>query len=170
MVRPNFLVHKIMEILGDFTPSLMRAFEEIDPNFRDYDALVVAGTHTPKNWESVIAKIKEVRESGRPFYGECWGHQLCAIEHARNVLGIEDATSEEFGQGTFVVKKLENLNVGLKNNESYWNNYYVVNEIFFERDKPKNFFTAQYHASYQSYLGKPHPLIKSFLSYAKLAM
>ena len=36
------------------------------------------------------------------------------IEYARNVLGIKDATSEEFGQGTFIVKKLPQLKVGIK--------------------------------------------------------
>lgn len=153
-----------MQILGDFQPSVRRALEEIDPKYDELDALVICGTHSPQDEESLIAHIKHARETGRPYYGECYGHQLAAIESARNVLGIPDATSEEFGQGTFVVKKRPaGLNVGLREGESYWNNY----EVIIDWDKPKNFFTAQFHASYQSSIDKPHPLIKSFLTYAK---
>lgn len=156
-----------MEILGDYVTSVKRAFEEIDPNYNDYDALVICGSHNPKDTEELIGKIKLARENGRPFYGECYGHQLCAIEYARNKLGIKDATSEEWGQGTFVVKKLPELNVGLKEGQSYWNNYKVIDEIIEKWARPINFFTAQYHASYQSSLGDFHPLIEEFLNYAR---
>ena len=157
-----------MEILGDYVTSVKRAFEEIDPNYNDYDALVICGSHNPQNTEELIDKIKEARETGRPFYGECFGHQLCAIEYARNKLGIVDATSEEWGQGTFVVKKIpEGLNVGLKGGQSYWNNYKVIEEVSDKWARPKNFFTAQYHASYQSSLGNFHPLIEEFINYSK---
>lgn len=152
-----------MLILGDFTTSLRKALEEIDPSYNKYDALVICGSHTPTNPEFIIEKIKEYRELGKPIYGECYGHQLCAIEHARSILGIKDAISEEWGNGTFVVKKLKELNVGLRNGESYWNNYYVVNEVFFERDKPQNMITAQFHPSYQSSKEKPHKLLIQFL-------
>lgn len=157
-----------MEILGDFTTSLIKAFEEIDKDYYKYDALVIAGSHNPQNPEELIAKIKEARKGDRPFYAECYGHQLCVIEFARNVLGIKDATSEEWGIGTFVIKKRkQGLNVGLKNGESYWNNYEV--DLPVPMNNPKNFFTSQSHPSYQSSFFKPHPLIKEFLNYAKKA-
>lgn len=153
-----------MEIYGDYQTSLIKALNEIDEHWRDYDGLIIAGSHTPKEVEFLINKIKYARVNKLPYYGECYGYQLASIEFARNVLGIEDATSEEFGKGTFVVKKRkEGLKVGLHNGESYWNNY----EVVIEWQKPENFFTAQYHASYQSSIEKPHPLIKSFLEYAK---
>ena len=151
-----------MEILGDYTPSLLRAFKEIDPNYNKYKALVIAGSHNPHHVEEYIQKIKQARISGLPFYGECWGHQLAAIEYARTILGIADATSEEWGIGTYVVQRRRDLKVGLHDGESYWNNF----EVVIEWEKPKNFFTAQFHASYQSAIDKPHPLIKSFLDYA----
>ena len=158
-----------MEIVGEYTTSLKKALSEINSNWEDYDGLVVAGSHNikEKEAEEIIARIKEYREAGKPIYGECFGHQLCAIEYARNILGIKDATSEEWGTGTFIVKKLKELNVGLKNGESYWNNYYVVNEVFFERDKPKNMFTAQSHPSYQSSPWNPHQLLVNFLYLCK---
>ena len=158
-----------MVIFGDFNSSVEKAFSEIDKNWRKYNGLVIAGSHTPHDTEILIDKIKEARENGLPFYGECFGHQLCAIEYARNVLEIKDATSEEFGQGTFVVKKLPQLNVGIKlidgRYESFWNNYEVDLPNWV---KPSNFFTAQFHASYQSNKLNPHPLIVSFLKYANL--
>jgi len=152
-----------MEFYGDFLTSVHKALGEIDSKYKEYNALVIAGSHTPHNVEEYIEKIKQARISGLPYYGECWGHQLAAIEYARTILGIADATSEEWGQGTFVVQKRPNLKVGLHNGESYWNNF----EVTIEWEKPKNFFTAQFHASYQSAKNKPHPLIKSFLEYAK---
>jgi CTP synthase (UTP-ammonia lyase) len=159
-----------MVIFGEYNTSVKRAFEEIDKNWQKYNGVVICGTHNPDDYdiEDLIDKIKWAREFGIPLYGECWGYQLCAIEYARNVLGIKDATSEEWGKGTFVVKKRkEGLNVGWHDGESYWNNYIV--------DLPNweisnNFFIAQYHASYQSSLLSPHQLIVKFLQYAKMAM
>ena len=158
-----------MIFFGDFDTSLRKALEEIDTDYEKYDALVICGSHTPTliNSEFIIEKIREYRELGKPVYGECYGHQLCAIEYARNIQGIKDATSEEWGKGTFIVRKLKELNVGLRNGESYWNNYYVVNEVFFERDKPQNMTTAQFHPSYQSSKEKPHPLLLKFLQQCK---
>lgn len=154
-----------MQIFGDYTTSVIRAFNEIDKNWTLYKGLVVCGSHNPQKWEEIIKEISKARGSGLPFYAECWGHQLAAIEYARTIKGIEDATSEEWShEGTFVVKKRKDgLNVGLKDGESYWNNY----EVAIEWEKPENFFTAQYHASYQSSLEQPHKLIKDFLKYAK---
>ena len=158
-----------MILLNDFDTSIRKAFTEIDENWENYDGLIIAGTHNPHDIEMMIEEIKKARETRKPFYGECFGHQLACIEWARNILGIKDATSEEFGQGTFVVKKLPKLNVGLKQVgdrfESFWNNYAV--DEFVEKDylanRPDNFITAQFHASYQSSKQKPHPLIAEFI-------
>ena len=153
-----------MELLNDFTVSVEKALEEINSNWRNYDGLIIAGTHSPHDVEMMIDKIREARETGRPFLGICFGHQLAAIEYARNVLRIKDATSEEFGQGTFVVKKLPELKVGLKDGESYWNNYEVDLPGW---EKPKNFITVQFHPEYQSSKQRPHPILKEFLKCSK---
>ena len=153
-----------MEILNNFNTSVIKALSEIDKDWESYDSLVICGTHSPHDVEMMIDKIREARETGRPFLGICFGHQLAAIEYARNVLGIKDATSEEFGQGTFVVKKLPELNVGLKDGESYWNNYEVDLQGW---EKPKNFITVQFHPEYQSSKERPHPILKEFLKCSK---
>ena len=155
-----------MEIYGEYTTTLEKSLTEIDRNWKEYDGLIIAGTHNPKDYdiEFILEKIKEARTTGRPYYGECWGHQMAGIEYARNILGIKDATSEEWGRGTYVVKKQRNLKVGLHNGESYWNNYEVDLPGW---EKPENMFTAQFHASYQSSIDRPHPLLIQFLNYAK---
>lgn len=159
-----------MEIFGDFDTSVKKALSEIDTNWKSYPGLIICGTHDPHKWdiEGLIEKITQARNSGTPFYGECWGHQLAAIEYARTILKIKDATSEEFKkQGTYVVKKRQGLQVGFILGESYWNNY----EVAISWEKPKNFFTSQAHPSYQSSKNKPHPLLVDFLDYArKMAM
>lgn len=155
-----------MLVLNDFNTSVEKALSELDPKWRDYDGLIICGTHTPINIEAMIIAIQLARESNKPFLGICFGHQLAAIEYARNVMGIRDATSEEFGvSGTFVViKNPEGLKVGLHDGESYWNNYMVHPDFLFDWDKPNNFVTCQYHPEYQSSKEMPHPLLEQFLN------
>lgn len=151
-----------MKIFSDFQTSVRKAFDEIDPNWESYNGIVICGTHTPRleEVERLLNEIKNARETGTPFLGICFGHQLCAIEYARNILGIKDATSEELGDGTHVVKKSNGLKVGLHEGESYWNNYEVVIDV----EKPDFFITTQSHPEYQSSIDKPHPLLVRFLS------
>lgn len=156
-----------MEIYNSFQTSVKKALDEIDPNWPKYRGLIICGTHSPHDTEKMINRIKEARENGEPALLICAGHQLGAIEYARNILGIKDATSEEFGEGTFVVKKRKDLKVGLYDGESYWNNYEVVLDGW---EKPENFFTSQFHPEYESSIDKHHPLLVEFIKYAKMAM
>lgn len=133
-----------MEILNDFSTSVEKALSEIDPNWKNYEGLIVCGTHSPKNVEDIIEKIKNARENNIPFLGICAGMQFMAIELARNLYGIKDATSEEFGKGTFVVRKMPKLRVGVEMTgyyvggkhyqelESHWHNYEVTNTSIFK--------------------------------------
>lgn len=152
-----------MEISCDFRTSVEKALTEIDETWRDYQGLIVCGTHTPLEVETLIDRIREAREKGFPALLICFGYQLGAIEYARSVLGIKDATSEEFGEGTFVVKKRPELKVGLHDGESWWSNY----EVVIEWEKPENFFASQFHPEYQSSKEKPHPLLVGFINYCK---
>lgn len=156
-----------MEILGSFDTSVRKALKEIDPNWESYDGLIVCGTHEPlkHDIEGILKKIKEARETGMPYLGLCWGYQLAAIEYARNVLEITDATSEEWGKGTFVVKKRKDLNVGHKGDMSYWNNYEV--------DMPDpywlspHFYATQGHPEYESSYWKPSKILVDFINHCK---
>lgn len=157
-----------MIVLNDFQTSVRKALKEIDEDYEKYNGLVVCGTHTPHDTEGIIEKIREARENSTQFLGICAGHQLSAIEYARNVLGIENATSEEFGEkGTIIVHKLPQLKVGLHDGETYWNNYEVDEDILKRWKKNDNFITCQYHPEYQSSREKPHPLLVKFLQSCK---
>jgi len=156
-----------MLLLNDYITTVEKAFDEICPNWRDYEGLIICGTHSPKDVENQINIIQSARESGTPALGICFGYQLMAIEYARNVLGIKDATSEEFGKGTFIVKKLPYLNVGLKEGETYWNNYSVDPEFIKKWEMPKNFIGVQSHPEYQSSKDRPHPTLVKFIDILK---
>ena len=144
----------------EFTTSLKRALTEIDPNWRKYKGLIVPGSHTPTLIEEKIEAIKNARERKIPALLICLGHQLAAIEYARNILGIKDATSEEFGEGTFVVKKRkQGLKIGHKKDGTYWNNY----EVTIETKHPWWFYSTQTHPEYESSIGNTHPLLVSFI-------
>ena len=140
-----------MQILNDFQVSVRRALEEIDPNYENYEGLVICGTHTPHDTEMMIEKIKEARENNIPALLICFGHQLGAIQWARDN-GIPDATSEEFGKGTFVVKKRPEMKVGLRDGESWWSNY----EVAIDWEVPAHFVSMAYHPEYNSSLERPH--------------
>jgi CTP synthase len=122
------------------------------------------------------------------------GFQLSIIEFARNVVGLVDANSTEIDPDTTapVVEKMDALRVGMRpvgsRMESFWHNY-AVNEQFLDifinngwnfvkseviaqgrLNGPKYFLGTQYHPEYQSTKEKPHPILKEFIEYAKLAM
>ena len=159
-----------MDILNDFQTTVQKALSEIDSNWKQYDGIVICGSHKPQYTESQIRLIEIARMMNTPLLGICLGHQLVAIEYARNVLGIKDATSEEWGEGTFVVRKRkEGLKVGLHDGETYWNNYEVDYDLVpnFEVDKPPNFITTQAHPEYQSSIDNPHPLLIKFIELCK---
>ena len=165
-----------MEILNDFSTNIIRALSEIDPNWRDYEGLIICGTHNPHDTEDMIEKIKKARENNLPTLLICFGHQLGWIEYCRSVLGIKDATSEEFGQGTFVVKRRKERKIGLHEGESWWS-YFECDRSFIKTTKvdvvgeayfyiTKNYpyeISVPYHPEYQSFKGKPHPLLVKFL-------
>lgn len=155
-----------MKILNDFSTSVHRALSEIDKNYEIYNGLVICGTHNPHNVDEMIEEIRIARENNIPTLLICFGHQIGAIEYARNVLGIKDATSEEFGEGTFVVKKRPGLKVGLHEGESWWSNY----DVAIDWKIPKHFISVPFHPEYQSYKGNFHPLLVKFIQNAKMAM
>lgn len=157
-----------MEIINDFDTSIAKALSEVDAKWRNYPGLIVCGSHTPLNTEQTIREIREARETDLPFLGICFGHQLAWIEYCRNVLGVVDATSEEFStSGIFVVKKRPQLKIGLHEGETWWSNYECTEDNW---PKPDNFITVPYHPEYQSSKDKPHPVLVNFIAHAKMAV
>jgi CTP synthase len=75
------------------------------------DGILVPGGFGTRGVEGKITAIKYAREKQIPFFGICFGMQLAAIEFARNVCGIKDATSREFHaenkrNGNFVIDSM----------------------------------------------------------------
>jgi len=71
---------------------------------KNINAVLVPGGFGEDGVEGKIDMIKQARLQKIPCFGICYGMQMAVIEYARNVLGIEDATSSEFAKkGTFVI-------------------------------------------------------------------
>jgi CTP synthase len=67
---------------------------------KDADGIVVPGGFGSRGTEGKIEAIRYARENDVPFLGLCLGFQMAVVEHARNVLGLEDAHSAELDGGT----------------------------------------------------------------------
>lgn len=85
-------------------------------HFKDVHGVIVPGGFDSRGVEGKIKAIQYCREKEIPFLGICLGLQCAVIEFARNVLGIEDATSKEFKKksGTHVIHYVEGQTEDLK--------------------------------------------------------
>lgn len=60
-------------------------------------AILVPGAFGSRGAEGKIASVRFARERGVPYFGICFGMQMACIEGARNLGGIANASSTEFG-------------------------------------------------------------------------
>ena len=86
--------------------------ENVGQALADVDGILVPGGFGERGAEGKIVAIRYARENKIPFFGICFGMQLAAIEFARDVCGIRDATSREFqnvqkGARNFVIDIME---------------------------------------------------------------
>ncbi|MDA0655727.1 MAG: CTP synthase [Proteobacteria bacterium] len=74
-------------------------FETDDPvhTLENCDGILVPGGFGERGAEGKIAVAKFARERQVPYFGICFGMQMAVIEAARNLAGIKNATSSEFG-------------------------------------------------------------------------
>lgn len=75
-------------------------FEQPDAIHRleDVHGILVPGGFGHRGTEGKIAAARFAREHNVPFFGICLGMQMAVIEAARNMAGIKDAGSTEFGE------------------------------------------------------------------------
>lgn len=63
----------------------------------DVNGILIPGAFGQRGAEGKIAAAKYARENNIPYFGICYGLQMAVIETARNLAGIEGASSTEFG-------------------------------------------------------------------------
>lgn len=62
------------------------------------DAVLVPGGFGERGAEGKIAAARYARENEVPYFGICFGMQMAVVEAARNLAGIDGASSTEFGE------------------------------------------------------------------------
>jgi CTP synthase len=67
--------------------------EQLEP----LHGILVPGGFGERGSEGKIASVRFARERKVPFFGICLGMQMACIEGARNLAGIKDASTTEFG-------------------------------------------------------------------------
>jgi CTP synthase len=74
-------------------------FERGDPApfLENVNGILVPGGFGQRGTEGKIRAVKFARERQVPYFGICFGMQMAVIEAARNLCGIEEANSTEFG-------------------------------------------------------------------------
>jgi CTP synthase len=70
---------------------------------REFNGILVPGGFGKRGIEGKIDAIRTARTRNIPFLGLCLGFQLAVVEYSRHVIGWEDATSAEFGEGRHVI-------------------------------------------------------------------
>jgi CTP synthase len=74
-----------------------QADSDIAARLEPLHAILVPGAFGERGAEGKIASIRFARERRVPYFGICFGMQMACVEAARNLAGIEGASSTEFG-------------------------------------------------------------------------
>ena len=90
--------------------------ENIINLIKDVNGIIVPGGFSFRGTEGMIEAIRYARENDIPCFGICLGMQMMSIEFARNVLGIKNASSQEFN-----IKNSENIISLMENQKTILN-------------------------------------------------
>lgn len=71
--------------------------DAIAERLRGFHGILVPGGFGSRGIEGKIKAITYARENKVPFFGICLGMQMAVVEACRNLVGIENASSTEFG-------------------------------------------------------------------------
>ena len=93
------LTHAGLENKARVNVKLIEATEDFDPkeSLKECEGVIVPGGFGFRGIEAKLKAITYARENKIPFLGICLGMQLTIIEAARNLLGLKEANSTEFG-------------------------------------------------------------------------
>jgi len=81
----------------DWIESEVFEHEDPAPFLEHVNGILVPGGFGQRGTEGKIKAAQFARERQVPYFGICFGMQMAVIEAARNLCGIEDANSTEFG-------------------------------------------------------------------------
>ncbi|RLQ87957.1 CTP synthase [Notoacmeibacter ruber] len=81
----------------DWIESEIFESEDPTPYLEKVNGIIVPGAFGERGAEGKIAAVQFARERKVPYFGICFGMQMACIEAARNLAGIEKASSTEFG-------------------------------------------------------------------------
>jgi CTP synthase len=81
----------------DWIESEVFESEDPAPLLEHVDGILVPGGFGQRGAEGKIRAAKFARERHVPYFGICFGMQMAVLEAARNLCGIENANSTEFG-------------------------------------------------------------------------
>ena len=71
--------------------------EDATPFLENVNGIIVPGGFGERGAAGKVAAAQFARTRGVPYFGICFGMQMAVIEVARNLAGLEDANSTEFG-------------------------------------------------------------------------
>jgi CTP synthase len=74
--------------------------EDMERELRKVSGVVVPGGFGPRGIEGKVHAVRFARERGIPYLGLCYGLHMAVIEVARNLLGLEGASSTEIDPQT----------------------------------------------------------------------
>ena len=74
--------------------------ENVAEKLQELNGILVAPGFGERGIEGKINAIQYARENNLPFFGICLGMQCAVVEYARNVLGLDDASSTEMNEET----------------------------------------------------------------------
>src|SRR6201987_5498261 len=81
----------------DWIESEVFEHEDPAPFLEHVNGILVPGGFGQRGAEGKIKAAQFARERDVPYFGICFGMQMAVIEAARNLVGIEEANSTEFG-------------------------------------------------------------------------
>ena len=86
-----------MKVNLDWIESEIFEREDPAPFLEHVNGILVPGGFGQRGAEGKIRAAQFARERNVPYFGICFGMQMAVIEAARNLAGIENANSSEFG-------------------------------------------------------------------------
>ncbi|PIU00036.1 MAG: CTP synthetase [Bdellovibrionales bacterium CG10_big_fil_rev_8_21_14_0_10_45_34] len=88
------------EVKVDYIDSEELTAANCKSKFSEAQGILVPGGFGERGFTGKLLAVKYARENGVPFFGICLGMQIAAIEFARNVCGIKDATTREWNESS----------------------------------------------------------------------